>query len=37
LWLRRAILETARDPWIITFLILAFALAIFIDFFYGPN
>jgi curved DNA-binding protein CbpA len=37
LWLRRAILETARDPWIITFLILVFALAIFIDFFYGPN
>jgi DnaJ domain len=33
LWLRRAILEMAKDPWIITAVIVMFALAILFDFF----
>jgi curved DNA-binding protein CbpA len=37
LWLWRVILETARDPWLITALILMFALAVFFDLFYRPN
>jgi hypothetical protein len=34
LWLRRAILEMAKDPWIITAVIVMLALAILFDFFY---
>jgi hypothetical protein len=34
LWLRRAILEMAKDPWIITAVIVMFMLAVLFDFFY---
>jgi hypothetical protein len=37
LWLWRVILQTARDPWLITALMLMFALAVFFDLFYRPN
>jgi hypothetical protein len=37
LWLWRVILETAKDPWLITALILMFALAVFFDLFHRPN
>jgi hypothetical protein len=37
LWLWRVIREMAKDPWLITALILMFALALFFDFFYRPN
>ena len=37
LWLWRAILETARDPWLITAVILMLVLALLVDWFYRAN
>lgn len=36
-WLSRVILQTVRDPWLITAIILMFAVALVVDWFYRPN
>ena len=36
-WLSRVILQTVRDPWLITAFILMLALALVVDWFYRPN
>ena len=36
-WLSRVILQTVRDPWLITAFVLMLVLALVIDWFYRPN